>query len=87
MPRFSLCDLISAGLSRRSEVAKMGNVRTRRDFDSLGPRLGLRYPRGFAVHVARPTRFIETHSPPGSLAPTLVTLPSMSLIPSAPFFS
>ncbi len=33
-------------------------LRTRRDFDSLGPRLGLRYPRGFAVHVARPTRFI-----------------------------
>jgi uncharacterized DUF497 family protein len=27
---------------------------------------------------------IETHSLPRSLAPTLVTLPSMSLIPSAP---
>ena len=33
-------------------------LRTRRDFDSLGLRLDLGYPRGFAVHVARPTRFI-----------------------------
>jgi hypothetical protein len=32
--------------------------RTRRNFDSLDFRLGLRYPRGFAVHVARPTRSI-----------------------------
>src|SRR5213594_1555259 len=28
---------------------------------------------------------VETHSLPSSLAPTLVTLPSMSLIPFAPF--
>ncbi len=49
---------MSGGLSRRSESAKIDTVQTRRDFDSLGPRLGLRYPRGFAVHVARPTRFI-----------------------------
>jgi hypothetical protein len=28
---------------------------------------------------------IETRSPPGLLAPTLVTLPSMSLLPVAPF--
>src|SRR6266705_6838176 len=40
------------------------HLRTRRDFDSLGPRLGLRYPRGFAVHVARPTRSIEIRSLP-----------------------
>jgi hypothetical protein len=29
---------------------------------------------------------IETRSPPGLLAPTLVTLPSMSRVPRAPFF-
>jgi hypothetical protein len=28
---------------------------------------------------------IETRSPPGLLTPTLVTLPSMSLVPFAPF--
>src|SRR5262245_34294257 len=37
---------------------RCNHVRTRRDFDSLGRRLGLRYPGGFAVHVARPSRFI-----------------------------
>src|SRR6266576_1306854 len=35
--------------------------------------------------ISRPF-LIETRSPPGSLAPTLVTLPSMSLLPVAPFF-
>ena len=30
--------------------------------------------------------FFETRSPPGLLAPTLVTLPSMSHVPRAPFF-
>jgi hypothetical protein len=30
---------------------------------------------------------IETRPPPGLLAPTLVTLPSMSRVPRAPFFS
>ena len=44
-----------------------------------------RYPRGFTGDVAHPARSIETRSPPGLLAPTLVTLPSMSLISSAPF--
>ena len=44
-----------------------------------------RYPRGFTGDVAHPARSIETRSPSGLLAPTLVTLPSMSLIPSAPF--
>jgi len=34
--------------------------------------------------ISRPF-LIETRSPPGSLAPTLVTLPSMSLLPVAPF--
>ena len=45
-----------------------------------------RYPRGFTGDVAHPARSIETRSPPGLLAPTLVTLPSMSRVPRAPFF-
>jgi hypothetical protein len=40
-------------------------------------------PRYKAGHLRR---FFETRSPPGLLAPTLVTLPFMSLIPFAPFF-
>ena len=43
-------------------------------------------PNRDVFYVARPARSIETRSPPGSLAPTLVTLPSMSRVPRAPFF-
>jgi hypothetical protein len=35
-------------------------------------------------HVADPVSSIETRSPPGLLAPTLVALPSMSRVPRAP---
>jgi len=41
--------------------------------------------RGFAFYVAFPKSSIETRSLPSSLIGTLATLPSTSLIPSAPF--
>ena len=34
-------------------------VRTRRDIDSLESRLGLRYPGGLSVYIARPARSIH----------------------------
>jgi hypothetical protein len=37
------------------------------------PALTRYYPRHFTFHVADPIRSIETRSPPGLLAPTLVT--------------
>ena len=44
-----------------------------------------RLPRRFTFYVARPTRFIETRSPPG-LPHYLVALHSMSRVPHASFF-
>jgi hypothetical protein len=41
--------------------------------------------RGFIFYVAHPIRSIETRSLPNSLAATLAALPSMSLVPPAPF--
>src|SRR4029450_95271 len=41
-------------------------------------------PRGVTGHVAQPVRSIEIRSSPNSLIATLATLPSTSLIPSAP---
>ena len=41
--------------------------------------------RAFAFYLGNPSSSIETRSFPSSLAATLAALPSMSLIPSAPF--
>ena len=49
------------------------------------PALTRSYPCHFTFHVAHPIRSIETRSPPGLLAPTLVILPSISCVPCAPF--
>ena len=66
------------------------------NLNSLVAQLARRYPRDFTLitRTARArasylaalpsTRAIETRLLPSSLAPTLVALPSMSLIPSAP---
>jgi hypothetical protein len=59
-------------------------------FDSLGSRLTLRYPRGFTVYVARPTRSIllpisdlrprALSSPPSAVFIFLKTMLNMSLV-------
>jgi hypothetical protein len=50
------------------------------------PRSSIRslLPRSFAFYVADPSAPLKLARLPGSLAPTLVALPSMSLFPGAP---
>ncbi len=46
----------------------------------------VRFPVSAETKTSKPSwPRVETHSLPSSLAPALVTLPSMSLIPFAPF--